>query len=129
VLVSLYRRHRRLSPCRSAALFFGALMRFVIRSLKQPFPFPALGPRGSELIGYVPPGVKWKQMNYGQGEGQLEIGGCEWGFYQKSKHELVVALHVGEFAASAAFDLVNNIGNMLHGSEPFEIVIQGTADE
>jgi hypothetical protein len=104
-------------------------MQFIIRTLKQPFPFPDLGPRGSELVGYVPPGVEWKQMNYGQGEGQLEIGGCEWGFYQHSDYELAIALHVGEFAAPAAFNLVHRIAIMLCSSEPFEIVIRGTADD
>jgi len=101
-------------------------MRFVIRCASGPFPYPDLGPRGRELETYIPPGVEWKPINYGQGEGQVEIAGCEWGFYQTDSKCLEVALHIGQCPASVAFDLVQRIAQMTCGDQGFEISLHGT---
>ena len=103
-------------------------MRFVIRLLEGPLPYPPLGPRGRELACYIPPGVEWRQLNYGQGEGQVEVGGCEWGFYQQSRSELAVVLHVGEYPAAAAFEFVRRVAEMVCVDERFEVVLKGTAE-
>ncbi len=102
-------------------------MRFVIRLRNAPFRHPTLGPPGRELASYIPPGVKWKQLNYGQGEGQVEVSSCEWGFYQTSCHGLAVELHIGELPAEAAFEFARRIAERICGSEPYEILLQGTA--
>jgi hypothetical protein len=39
------------------------------------------GPPGRELAAYIPDDIVWRQLNYGQGEGQAGIDGREWGFY------------------------------------------------
>src|SRR4051812_46333282 len=104
-------------------------MRFVIRPVDGPFRYPNLGVRGRELSGYIPPGVEWRQINYGQGEGQIEIAGCEWGFYQTGCHGLAVALHIGEVPATEALDFTRRIAEMLCDGEPFEIVLQGTCED
>jgi hypothetical protein len=55
-------------------------MRYVIRSLHGPIPYPPLGPTGRELSCYLPARSNWQQLNYGQGEGQVMVENCEWGF-------------------------------------------------
>ena len=99
-------------------------MRFVIR-VAESFPYPELGPRGCELAGCIPAGIPWKQLNYGQGEGQVEIYDCEWGLYQTGYGELAVALHTGDCPATIAFDLVRRIAELTCGDRPFEIVLRG----
>jgi hypothetical protein len=104
------------------------MMQFVIRLKNASFRHPPLGPPGRELASYIPPGVEWKQLNYGQGEGQVEVSGCEWGFYQTASHALAVELHVGELPAVAAFEFARQIAELTCGNEPYEIVLQGTAE-
>ena len=100
-------------------------MQFVIRVVAGSFPYPDLGPGGSELAGYIPAEIPWKQLNYGQGEGQVEIDHCEWGFYQTGFGELTIALHMGECLATTAFDLVRRVAELTCGDRPFEIVLRG----
>ena len=104
-------------------------MKFVIRVRDMPFPYPELGPRGSELEGYIPADTVWKQLNYGQGEGQVEIGGCEWGFYQTGDGDLAIYLHTGECSAREAFDLIGRIAELTCNGKPFEILAQGTWED
>lgn len=101
-------------------------MRFVIKVQGDKFPYPKLGPRGAELVGYVPPGIAWQQLNYGQGEGQVEIAGCEWGFYHSGDGELSVHLHAGRCSAKDAFELVCRIADLVCGVMPFEVLVEGT---
>jgi hypothetical protein len=103
-------------------------MRFIIRVLDGPFPFPELGPHGAQLAGYIPAGVKWKLLNYGQGEGQVEIDGCEWGFYQADDpNSLAVHLHIGKLPAVKAIEFVQQVAEATCGGKRFEIFAQGTA--
>ena len=104
-------------------------MRFVIKVQGEPFPIPEMGTQGAELSGYIPSNTSWKQINYGQGEGQVEIGGCEWGFYQTDDvGTLAIQLHTGFIAAADALDFVQRVGEKTCGSRPLEILLQG-ADE
>ena len=50
-------------------------MAFVIKFDSSELLGVRLGPQGSELSCYVPWGVAWKQINYGQFEGQVEVEG------------------------------------------------------
>src|SRR4051812_42363308 len=62
-------------------LVHGCEMAFRIRFHTGERPVFEFGPRGAELGCYIPAGTSWVQRNYGQGEGQVEINGREWGFY------------------------------------------------
>jgi len=103
-------------------------MRFVVRVIGKPFPYPELGPPGSELAGYIPAGTQWKQLNYGQGEGQVEMAGCEWGLYQTYCGALAIELHLGKCSAPAAFELVRRVAEATCGGCQFDIFLQGTAE-
>lgn len=97
-------------------------MKFLVRVQGEPFPYPGSGPQGSELAGYIPAGTAWKQLNYGQGEGQVEIGGCEWGFYQTGGGELAIYLHTGECSATEALDFVCRIAELTCKGKQFEVL-------
>jgi hypothetical protein len=114
-------------------------VKFVIMPTGAPFPKLELGTldRGGALACFIPAGIEWKQINYGQGEGQVEIGGCEWGFYYTSRYKcsslaagwgIVVQLEVGDFSANAALELVQRIAELISCGAPFEIMLRGTAE-
>jgi hypothetical protein len=104
-------------------------MQFIIRAVDKLFPHPPLEPRGSELVGYFPKGAAVKQLNYGQGEGQVEISGCEWGIYQtNNRDELALVVHSGEISAMDAVAVVRQVAECTCGEARFAMLIRGTAD-
>lgn len=104
-------------------------MKYIVRVAGESFPQLEYGPSGSELSCFIPTGTTWKQLNYGQGEGQVEISGCEWGFYYTDEsNALAIYLHVGECPAHEAFDLVRRIAEKTCHGKPFEIVCKGNEE-
>ncbi len=84
------------------------------------------GPQGFELSCYVPAGVSWKQINYGQSEGQVEIEGREWGFYWQGPGDFAVVLHDGEIDATEAVKFVRAVAEKLSsGQVGFKILLAG----
>jgi hypothetical protein len=53
-------------------------MIFSITAIDEPFPQLEYGQNPRHLECFIPAGVEWHQLNFGQGEGQVEIEGCEW---------------------------------------------------
>jgi hypothetical protein len=86
----------------SIVLRFAALQHQTVRL--------TFGPVGSELSTYLPATIEWKQLNYGQGEGQVLIAGCEWGLYWYNSTDLALVLHSGEVDLSTAVELARSIG-------------------
>jgi Zn-finger nucleic acid-binding protein len=96
-------------------------MNFVICIQNRGFPEFNLGPVGSELSCYVPDGISWQQLNYGQREGQVEVDGCEWGFYL-DRGELHVCLEVGEMPVAKAIQFVDAVAAKIsRGRASYEI--------
>lgn len=103
-------------------------MVFVVYFEGGTLPQYACGPVGRELSCYIPDGLSWKQINFGQGEGQVEIGGNEWGFYfgPTNPGELHVVLHSGEISPADATAFVHAVAVKLAGSnERFDIRLRG----
>lgn len=65
------------------------------------------GPYGRELACYIPDELTWKQLNYGQCEGQVEIDGNEWGLYWTAPDVFAVQLHTGEIDLERALRFVH----------------------
>jgi hypothetical protein len=80
------------------------------------------------LSGYIPTGVEWRQLNYGQGEGQVEISGCEWGIYQTGSDELTLQLEIGEEAVESGMSFAQRVAETVCGQTKFKIILQGTAE-
>lgn len=111
---------------RNRAITIRSQMAFVIKFDSGKSLDIRLGPQGSELSCYVPSGVSWKQINYGQSEGQVEIEGREWGFYWQGPREFAVILHDGEIDAAKALTFVRAIAEKLsNGQISFKIVLAG----
>ena len=100
-------------------------MRFAIRPVDGTLPELSYGARGSELGCFVPNGVSWSQLNYGQGEGQVEIEGCEWGFYYGDPGQLSVILHAGEVSLERATSFVHEVAVRVLGEQPFVVSVVG----
>ena len=101
-------------------------MRFLIWPLEGSLPVLPLGPRGRELQCYLPPAVEWRQLNYGQGEGQVEIAVREWGFYFTGDGGFVVVLHFGELAIADGLTFAQNVAGMIAKGMKCEVLFQGT---
>jgi len=100
-------------------------MAFLIRFPDGP-PEVVPGPPDRELAPYVPAGTPWRQVNYGQGEGQVEIDGREWGFYWFRPAELSVVLHAGEVGFEGAVGLVRRVAEQVAGPRGrFELLVAG----
>ena len=121
VALSLWRYFRQIS--------ITSQMTFLIRFDDSKSPEFDLGPQGSELLCYEPAGISWKQVVYcGQGEGQVEIAGREWGFYWQGAGEFEVVLHDGEIDAAEAFGFVRAVAEKLSGSQlGFKILLTGNS--
>ena len=108
-------------------------MRFVIEATSGILPDWDYGPsvpNRRELGCFVPAGYEWKQLNYGQGEGQVEIAGCEWGFYIYSASALSVYLHVGRVDMAYAVDFIEAVARKIFsGPSGFRVMIEGFAEE
>ena len=108
-------------------------MKFAIIPINGTFPELKYGlyeeSQRRELECFIPDGIEWHQINYGQGEGQVEIEGCEWGFYYGEHGEITVVLHVGQADASAALNFVHNVAHRVSGGKiAFRIALVGTAE-
>jgi hypothetical protein len=101
-------------------------MRFRIRPVGGQLPDIPLGPPGRELGCYLPTSVAWRQLNYGQGEGQVEVEGREWGLYQTGDGGLAVVLHSGEVSAADGLAFACRVAELVAGDAPFELLLQGT---
>jgi hypothetical protein len=104
-------------------------MRFLIRSVGGPLPDIPLGPPGLELGCYLPAGIEWRQLNYGQGEGQFEVAGLEWGIYQTDGGGLALVLHFGELAAEDGMAFARRVAEAVTGGTRFELLLRGTEAE
>ena len=101
-------------------------MAFLIRFTDGACANLPIGPRGSELLCYIPPGTHWRQINYGQGEGQVEIDGREWGFYWHTASELAVVLHSGEIDPERALAFAREVGtHVTGGPDRFTLLLVG----
>lgn len=70
-------------------------------------------PRDPALSLFFPPGAVCKQLNSGQGEGQVMIDGAEWGFYYNESGNLDVVLHGGGLSTEEAERVVRSICRQL----------------
>lgn len=107
---------------------FISAMVFVIRFEGGALPEYVVGPPGRELSCYIPDDLPWKQINFGQGEGQADIAGNEWGFYHgpPDSGELHVVLHSGDLDPPDAVAFVNAIAMKLGSrSEKFTVNLRG----
>jgi len=73
------------------------------------------GEQGRELSCFIPEGMSWRQLNYGQGEGQVEIDGNEWGFYYSDSGGICVVLHKGEAQHGSALEFVEKVKDKIFG--------------
>lgn len=62
-----------------------------------------------ELSVFFPAGSDCRQLNYGQGEGQVLIDGHEWGVYYNDRGNLDVVLHSGDLSIEDAQLVVSRI--------------------
>jgi hypothetical protein len=98
---------------------------FAIRFQNRKVPEFKLGRVNSELSCYVPDGVPWRQINYGQGEGLVEVDGREWSFYfGAEKGELCVYLESGGLLLSDAVQFVNAVANKISGGASYEVYLR-----
>lgn len=101
-------------------------MQFIILYDSDRIPEFDIGPPGRELAWWLPDTVKWSQLNYGQGEGQVDIDGCEWGFYFYGDDQLAIILHEGEIDAIRAIELVRSIASHVLKSDSFKLTLRGS---
>ena len=104
-------------------------MQFLIRPLGGPFPDIPMGPPGRQLGCYLPAGVEWQQLNYGQGEGQFEFAGQEWGIYQTVGGGLVLVLEFGRLAVEDGMAFARQVAETVSGGMRFELLLKGTEAE
>lgn len=93
---------------------------FRIRSLGCVWPDFALASAEPPLSVYFPAHRQCRQLNYGQGEGQVEIDGLEWGFYWNDPSDLSVILHDGALltqdeAEQVVADICSQLERLLGG--------------
>lgn len=100
-------------------------MQFLIRLAAKSWSDKPLGSPGRELECYLPSGVEWRQINYGQGEGQVVVGGREWGFYM-ADGGLAVVLHAGEVEAADGLAFAVRVAEKVAGGLGFKVMLRGT---
>jgi len=100
-------------------------MRFEIIPVEGSFPEIRYGPQGRELSGFLPENVHWHPLNYGQGEGQVMIEGCEWGFYHGMDGVKSVKLHTGTWSAEQAFAFVEGVAKKIAGNTRYKLILVG----
>ncbi len=105
-------------------------MQFEIKERNNFVPDLEYGGTDSELSCFVPDFYEWKQINYGQGEGQVLISGCEWGFYYTDNDSLSVVLHDGSVPINEATRFIELVVKKVFAekSENVDIYLVGTAD-
>lgn len=90
-------------------------MRFEIFDKYGDLPDLVYGEEGRELSCFIPDNIDWRQVNYGQGEGQVLIDGAEWGFYYGDQNTISIMLHKGEVEVQSAFHFVLKTSKKVFG--------------
>ncbi len=70
---------------------------------------------GRELSCFIPDGYLWEQINYGQGEGQVVINNCEWGFYYSDDNAISIVLHTGTITVEEGLQFVSAVKEKIFG--------------
>ena len=105
-------------------------MKIDLRELNGFVPDLDYGNAGNELSCFIPDGFEWKQVNYGQGEGQVMINGCEWGFYYGDNDVVSVVLHSGKVPLQETLSFINGVVCKIYGSKADSVSVNVTgADE
>lgn len=84
-------------------------MKFCISPTDGDFPELGYPPSPNQLSIFFPVDYSCKQINYGQGEGQVLIEDCEWGFYYNDEGNLSVVLHDGELTELEAIAVIKAV--------------------
>jgi hypothetical protein len=104
-------------------------MRFDLREVSGYFPELEYGDQGNELSCFIPDKISWKQVNYGQGEGQARIESCEWGFYYGDDDSLSIVLHSGSILLDEALIFVNKVCHKVFGDRSSGVVVSLTGTD
>ena len=85
-------------------------MRVIVQTKQGEFPDLTYGGLGAELSCFVPENYEWRQISYGQGEGEVEISGCgQWGFFYNDDSNLVIHLLGGVVDIDVAFTFIKEV--------------------
>lgn len=98
-------------------------MNFYLKEKNGFIPDLEYGERGSELSCFIPDGISWTQINYGQGEGQVLINGCEWGFYYTDNDSIGVTLHDGVVSLEESLHFINAVKEKIFGNHSADVSI------
>ena len=103
-------------------------MIFYLKERNNFVPDLQYGSTGVELECFIPDGYEWLQINYGQGEGQVLINGCEWGFYYSNHDSITVVLHEGDISEDEAYEFAKDVCNHIFGSKSADVEIRMTQE-
>ncbi len=80
-----------------------------------------------DLSKAIPAGMIGKPLNYGQGEGQVEIAGAVWGFYVNSDGSYYMTFEEGLIKWEKFPELVNAIVKALnqHFNKSITVIAEG----
>ncbi|MDQ8205741.1 hypothetical protein [Pelagicoccus sp. SDUM812003] len=78
-----------------------------------------------DLEAIIPTGRKGKALNYGQGEGQVQIDDSVWGVYVGRSKEYFIQYEEGSLSKVAFKDLLNDLIDHLSESTESEMRILG----
>ena len=78
----------------------------------------------SDLAKAIPTGMPGQPLNYGQGEGQVEIDGTVWGFYIDEEQKYHMAFEEGVVEWVKIQDLVSEIVEALSQNFSTSISVQ-----
>ena len=100
-------------------------MKLVLRSEKE-IKFSSL----ADLEKAIPEELSGHALNYGQGEGQVEIASTVWGFYFYSNKYYYMQLEEGKEVAELVFELAESISNALSKafSTPIRLIAVGNME-
>lgn len=104
-------------------------MRFELRTDVSNIDKIEYGKKGSELECFIPAEYEWKQLNFGQGEGQVLVDGCEWGFYYTDNNMIGIVLHEGDIDISQASIFIKKVKEKVSKSVSAEIEVVLVGDE
>lgn len=97
-------------------------MKFKISPKDGVFPPITYGDPGRELDFFVPDSVNWTQLNFGQGEGQVLVNACEWGFYFTDDHSMELVLHHGEAGRNDCLGFADKVGQKVFGIGRYDLL-------
>ncbi|MES2673805.1 MAG: hypothetical protein V4660_06165 [Pseudomonadota bacterium] len=100
-------------------------MKLVLRS-EMKINFSSL----TDLEKAIPEKFSGRALNYGQGEGQVEIANTIWGFYYYSSKYYYMQLEEGQEVAELIFELAESISNTLskNFSTPIRLIAVGSTE-